>query len=148
MYLIRMIARTKRCSGAMNRATAATGMNEGSSRSHSVFTVTGINTRNQRIHYSDFANRHSNANALSFPPFFPPFFVSLPLFPPIFSLPRSLLPPFLSFFLLYSFPFPCFSLLPTFFPTSLLLFFLSESKGYEKRSHKIGQTRPCRFSRQ
>lgn len=27
--------------GAMNRATAATGMNEGSSRSHSVFTVTG-----------------------------------------------------------------------------------------------------------
>lgn len=25
----------------MNRATAATGMNEGSSRSHSVFTVTG-----------------------------------------------------------------------------------------------------------
>lgn len=27
--------------GALNRATAATGMNEGSSRSHSVFTVTG-----------------------------------------------------------------------------------------------------------
>ena len=27
--------------GAMNRATAATGINEGSSRSHSVFTVTG-----------------------------------------------------------------------------------------------------------
>lgn len=26
--------------GAMNRATAATGMNEGSSRSHSVFTIT------------------------------------------------------------------------------------------------------------
>lgn len=27
--------------GALNRATAATGMNEGSSRSHSVFSITG-----------------------------------------------------------------------------------------------------------
>ena len=31
--------------GSMNRATAATGMNEGSSRSHSVFTIT-VNQRN------------------------------------------------------------------------------------------------------
>jgi hypothetical protein len=118
-----MVARTTRGSGAMNRATAATGMNEGSSRSHSVFTVTGINSRNQRIHYSDFANTHCNANDLSFPPFFVP----LPFFPPIFSLPRSLLPPFLFCFLLYSFPFPSFSLPLTLLRTSLLLFFVPYS---------------------
>jgi hypothetical protein len=101
-----MVARTTRCSGAMNRATAATGMNEGSSRSHSVFTVTGINTRNQKIHYSDFANTHCNANDLSFPSFLPPFFVPLPHFSSSLSSSLSLL------------LFPLFISLPFFLPTS------------------------------
>ena len=34
--------------GANNRATAATGMNEGSSRSHSVFTIT-VNQRDLKV---------------------------------------------------------------------------------------------------
>jgi hypothetical protein len=50
-HLLQTVSHTTRCAGAMNRATAATGMNEGSSRSHSVFTVTG-NAPNQRINYS------------------------------------------------------------------------------------------------